>query len=110
MSFLLESLPWVSPDLPDDLAGDVLWVKAEERENPGDRLPFVCGQPHVPADEVVQEVWHEHHGCPSWMWGVGHVIHWSFFVVASDSLFDLLVFLIAKGVTAAPDEEFDAHP
>ena len=54
MSFLLEALSWVSPDLPDDLAGDVLWVEAEERKNPGDRLPLVRGHPHVPADQVIQ--------------------------------------------------------
>ena len=53
LSFLLEALPWVTPDQPDDLTSNVLWVKAEKRCKPGESLPLVHGRPHVPVDQVV---------------------------------------------------------
>ena len=73
VSFLLEPSLWINPDLPDDLASGILWVEAEKRCNPGDRLPLVRGCPHVPADQVVQQEWEQHQSPPAVVGCVDHV-------------------------------------
>ena len=63
--FLPGPFLWVDPDLIDYLTCNVLWVETEERCDPGDRLPLVRGRPHVPADQVVQQEWQQHHRSPT---------------------------------------------
>ena len=64
MFLLLKSFLGVSPDEPDDLAGDELGVEAKECGDPGDCLPLIRGCPHVPADQVVQQERQEQHCSP----------------------------------------------
>ena len=105
--FFLEAFLRIGPDQPDDLAGDELRVEAEERRHPGERLPLVRGRPDVPAEQVVQQEWHEHQRSPDVVWIPFCRI--CIFSIAVASLFSCTeVESIADGITFSR-VELDEH-